>query len=158
MNRTNFSQPASGAEHSAFQSAQSALARKPLPGPRWAWPVLGVVAIAGVAFLVTGTSGDHPAHRAPAPEAAESASAEAPPPTPAPAPAPDPAPPAAAANPPAATASPAANDSAPAAAATEPAKSGDASDDAVASAPAGKKKKARSVAQRANRKRATRTN
>jgi len=57
MTQSNLSNSTSVPEHSAFQSAQSALARKPLPGPRWAWPGVAALAVAAVAYLVAGTSG-----------------------------------------------------------------------------------------------------
>jgi hypothetical protein len=79
MTQSNLSHSPNGAEHSAFQSVQSALNRKPLPGPRWAWPSAAALAVVGVAYLVAGTSGGHAAHR-PAPSA-ESAQPEASSPT-----------------------------------------------------------------------------
>jgi hypothetical protein len=79
MTQSNLSHSPNGAEHSAVQSVQSALNRKPLPGPRWAWPSAAALAVVGVAYLVAGTSGGHAAHR-PAPSA-ESAPPEASSPT-----------------------------------------------------------------------------
>lgn len=164
--------PNSGAQRSAFSSAQSALARKPLPGPAWLWPGLAALAVAGVAYLVAGTSdGGHASHRAaatpsaegsapsaegaapPAEGAAPAAEGATPPTTDGPttttaalqpaAPGADPA------SPPAAAADPAAE---PAKEEAEPAKANEATEQAVASA-APTKKKARG--NRAKRKRAT---
>lgn len=161
MTQPNLSNSTSSTEHSAFQSAQSALARKPLPGPRWAWPGVAALAVAGVAYLVAGTSGEHTSQRAAPAPSAEGAPSEASnpvttttaalePAAPAPAPAP---------TPPAAAPAPApANDLAAAApkADAEPAKASEDAEQAVASASAVTKKKARGGAHRAKRKRSAR--
>jgi hypothetical protein len=166
MTQSNFSNSTSGAEPSAFQSAQSALARKPLPGPRWAWPGVAVLAVAGVAYLVAGTSGEHAGHRAAPSPSAESAPPEAPSPITTTtaaleptAPATPPAAPAAApATPPAAPAPAAVNDLAasPAKAEAEPTKASNDTEQAVASVSATTKKKVRGAAHRAKRKRSAR--
>jgi hypothetical protein len=155
MTQFNSSNSTSGAEHSAFQSAQSALARKPLPGPRWAWPGVAALAVAAVAYLVAGTSGEH-AGQHPTPPAAEGAPPEAPNPVTttvaaleptAAAPAPT--------TPPASPAPAPVNDlaAAPPKAEAEAAKASEDAAPAVASASASTKKKARGAAHRAKRKR-----
>jgi hypothetical protein len=154
MTQPNLSNSTSSTEHSAFQSAQSALARKPLPGPRWAWPGVAALAIAGVAYLVAGTSDEHTSQRA-APSA-EGAPSEASNPITTTTAALEPAAPAPAPTPPAAAPAPApANDLAAAApkADAEPAKASEDTEQAVASASAVTKKKARG---RAKRKRSAR--
>jgi hypothetical protein len=146
----------SGAESSAFQSAQSALARKPLPGPRWAWPGAAALAVAAVAYLVAGTSGEHASHRAAPSPSAEGAPPEAPGPTTTTVAALEPAAPVAA--PPDPPASAPVNDLAasPAKVEAEAAKASDDSKQAVASASVTTKKKARGNAHRAKRKRSAR--
>jgi hypothetical protein len=163
MTQSNVSNPTSGPEHSAFRSAQFALARKPWPGPPWAGPGVAALAVAGVAYLVASTTGGHAAPRAAAAPSAEIAGLDGSNPA-ASATAPEPTPPVAApsspATPPAAAptndlaAAPAGAAAAPANAA-EPAKPSDA-EPAVASASAVTKKKARGAAHRSNRKRSTR--
>jgi len=173
MNPFNVSQSTSSAEPSAFQSAQSALARKPLPGPRWAWPCVAALAVAGVAYLVAGTSGEHTTHRAALTPSAESTPPEGSSPAPttaaateptrstaapaspaAPAPANDTATAAANGN----AAAPAGeNAAAPAQAEATPAKPSDGSEQKVASAAPVSKKKARGARNRSNRKRSSQT-
>jgi hypothetical protein len=155
MTQFNLSNSTSGAEHSAFQSAQSALARKPLPGPRWAWPGVAGLAVAAVAYLVAGSSGEHAGHRpAPSPSA-ESAPPEAPNPVTTTVAALEPTAPT---TPPAAPAPAAVNDLAasPAKAEAEPTQVGNDTEQAVASASATTKKKVRGAAHRAKRKRSAR--
>jgi hypothetical protein len=159
MTQPNLSDSTNGAEqHSAFHSAQSALARKPLPGPRWAWPGVAALAVAGVAYLVAGTSGEHAGHKpAPSPSAEGAPTEEAANPVTTTTAALQPAAPEAApTTPPAAPAPPApapASDvaAAPPKAEAEPAKPSDAAEAAVASAAPTTKKKARG--HRAKRKR-----
>jgi hypothetical protein len=159
MTQSNFSNSTSGAEPSAFQSAQSALARKPLPGPRWAWPGVAALAVAAVGYLVAGTSGEHPGHRAAPSPSAESAPPEAPSPITTTTAALEPTAPAAApATPPEAPAPTAVNDLAasPAKAEAEPTKASNDTEQAVASASTTTKKKVRGAAHRAKRKRSAR--
>lgn len=165
MTQSNVSNPTSGPEHSAFRSAQFALARKPWPGPPWAGPAVAALAVAGVAYLVASTTGGHAAPRAAASPSAEIAGLDGSNPA-ASATAPEPTPPVAApsspATPPAAApandlaAAPANAAAAPASAAAEPAKPSDDAEPAVASATAITKKKARGAAHRGSRKRSTR--
>jgi hypothetical protein len=152
MNQSNLSQSPIGAEHSAFQSAQSALTRKPLPGPTWAWPVLAAVAVAGLAYLVTRAPAEHVAQR-PA-EPAVIASAEPAAPSPALAAATPPAEP----TPPAASSAPAPAPSAAPPADAPAAKASDDSAGAVASAAPATKKGKRAATHRASRKHSARTN
>jgi hypothetical protein len=159
MTQSNLSNSTSSTQHSAFHSAQSALARKPLPGPRWAWPGVAALAVAGVAYLVAGTSGEHSSHRAAPSPSAEGAPSEASNPVTTTTAALEPAAPAAAPTQPAAAPPPApANDLAAAApkAEAEPAKASDDTEQAVASASGTTKKKARGGAHRAKRKRSAR--
>lgn len=155
MTQPHLSNATNGAEHSAFQSTQSALARKPLPGPEWAWPGVAALAVAAIAYLVAGTSGEHAAHSPPPSAPAESPPAEAASPTttttvaalqpPAPAPAAAPTNPPAPA--PADVAAPAPKPEA------EPTKARDDSEHAVASSSALTKKKLRGAAHRSIKKR-----
>ena len=146
MNQSNVSHASSGPERSPFQSVESALNRKPLPGPTWAWAGLAAAAVCGLVFLVTRGPAEHRPHaeklastesaEPAAPNAAPVAAAEpAPSPTPpvSDAPAPAPAPSAAPADVPASDAPAVASDA-------TPAKAGD---DVVASAPVATKKKGR---------------
>jgi hypothetical protein len=155
MTQSNVSESVSDAEQSAFQSAQSALAGKPLPGPRWVWPGVAALAVAAVAYLVAGTSGEHAGHRAAPSPSAEGASPEAPNPATTTAAAAEPTPPAAApSNPPALPAPAPVNDlAASPKAEAEPAKASADTEQVVASASAIIKKKARGAAHRGNRKR-----
>ncbi len=158
MTQSNLSNSTSGAEHSAFQSTQSALARKPLPGPRWAWPGVAALAVAAVAYLVAGTSGEHAGHRAAPSPSAETAPPEASNPASTTVAALEPAAPAATptGSPASSVTAPPVNDLAasPTNGETDPAKADSASEPAVASAPASTKRKARGAARRAKGKRA----
>jgi len=162
MIQPNDSHSTNGAGYSAFASAQTALARKPLPGPIWAWPIIAAVAAAGLVYLVTSGSPEHAAPRAKqesaAPAEGEAAAAAV---TPAPPSEPSPAPAASTETPAAAPAAPAeaaavaapANDGAAAAPAAEPAKASDETAQAVASASAPTTKKKSRGARKASRKR-----
>jgi hypothetical protein len=153
MIQSNASHPAS-TERSPFQSAQSALARKPLPGPMWAWAGLAAVAVSGLAYLVTRGPAEHAPRAAaqvssaepdaPNPEVA-TAAASGPSPSPAEAPAAA-APENAAPN----------GGAAPPAAEPEPAKASDGAADVVASNTPVTKKKARTT-RRSSRKRSAAT-
>jgi hypothetical protein len=146
----------SGAELSAFRSAQSALARKPLPGPRWVWPGVAALAVAAVAYLVAGTSGEHVSHRAASSPSAEGASPEAPNPTTTTVAALEPVAPVAAPTQPPASAPVNELAASPAKAEVEPAKASDDGKQALASASAITKQKVRGSAHRAKRKRSAR--
>jgi hypothetical protein len=168
MNPSNVSDPPSGAEHSAFQAAQSALTRKPLPGPIWAWPVLAAVAAAGLVYLVTSSPPGHVAQRPaePASTVKSEVAALTPEPAAAAAPAANPAATAeasasaAAPTPPGAPPADAPKDGATAAATpdTASAKASDDSPAAVESASPATKKSKRAAARRASRKHSAKAN
>jgi hypothetical protein len=163
MNQFNVSPTDTSAQHSAFHSAQSALTRKPLPGPIWAWPVLAAVAAAGLVYLVTRGPGEHAAARPAAPSA--SAAADAPnlivaSAVPASEPAPAFSAPTLAPSPSSAAPVDAApkGDAASSATSDTSAKASDGSQGAVASASPATKKKGRASAHRVTRKHSARAN
>lgn len=147
--------PASGGPaHFAFQSTQSALTRKALPGPTWLWGVIGAAAAAVLAWVVTGTTSPapskHAANTAQLEAPAEpAAAAEATPGAPTPPPEPEPA---------AVAAAPAPAAEAPAAAADDGEKAAPAAAEEESAAKPERTKKAktkkRGRATRASRKRA----
>jgi hypothetical protein len=165
MTDSNLSDPPASADRSPFQGSQNALTRRALPGPAWAWPVLGVLAAAGLLYLVTRSPAEHAAPRtAHAEESTPSSALDFSKPTSAtvaPVTAP-PTPLAALGVPTAEPATPAGappKDGAAAGAitATDPSKASDVTEPSKASASPATKKKARAGARRPSHKRSART-
>jgi hypothetical protein len=164
MTQSNLSHPATSADGSAFQGTQTALTRKALPGPAWAWPVLGVLAAAGLAYVVTRGSAEHAAPRtAHTEESTPSSALDVSKSTPALAPGTDPATPAAALGVPAAEpgtpagAPPKDGTAAGAITAADSSKASEVTERSPANASPAAKKKARAAARRPSHKRSART-